>query len=499
MMTEFRLPELGENVESGDVVRVLVSEGDVISPDQPLLEIETDKATIEVPSSVGGTIKEINVKPGEKIHVGQLILTVEEDGRREPARAEPEAKAEEKVQPKLIQSQEAKEALEEVTEAEPEYEVSDDTAAEKPAEPEQEEEARIAARRKDEPAEDQRTEERPPGEREPAAPRARRGQVVGFGRPARAAAQPEVAPEVAPASPSVRRLARELGVDINQVPGSGPAGRISIEDVKNYARWVITSARTLMPAAAPATGALAPPLPDFTQWGEVERNPMSNIRRKTAEQMAYAWSTAPRVTQYDKADITALEQLRQQFGRRAEAAGGKLTVTAIILKVAAFALKVFPQFNASLDMANEEIIYKKYYHIGVAVDTDRGLLVPVIRDVDKKNIIELSVELTTMAEKARNKKLTLEEMQGGTFTITNLGGIGGTNFSPIVNAPEAAILGVARASLEPVFVDGQFEPRLMLPLSLSYDHRLIDGADAARFVRWVVEALQQPFLLALEG
>jgi pyruvate dehydrogenase E2 component (dihydrolipoamide acetyltransferase) len=215
--------------------------------------------------------------------------------------------------------------------------------------------------------------------------------------------------------------------------------------------------------------------------------------------MRNAWLTVPHVTQHDQADITALEQLRKQFAEPVEAAGGKLTVTAITLKVIAAALKVFPQFNASIDQARDEIVLKKYYHVGVAVDTDRGLLVPVIRDVDQKNIRELAVEMNQLAERARNKKLTLEEMQGGSFTITNLGGIGGTSFTPIVNAPEVAILGMSRASFQPVYNGSSFEPRLMLPLSLSYDHRLIDGADAARFLRWVARALEQPFLLALEG
>jgi pyruvate dehydrogenase E2 component (dihydrolipoamide acetyltransferase) len=243
-------------------------------------------------------------------------------------------------------------------------------------------------------------------------------------------------------------------------------------------------------------------LPDFTKWGAVERQPMSNIRRATAERMTQSWVTIPHVTQFDKADITDLEQLRQRYDvQRAQSAGGKLTITAIVLKVVAAALKRFPQFNASVDMATHEVIHKAYYHIGVAVDTDRGLLVPVIRHVDQKNILELSVELTQLAERARSRKTTLEEMQGGTFTITNLGGLGGTNFTPIINAPEVAILGLARSSMEPVYNDstGRFTPRLMLPLALSYDHRLIDGADGVRFLRWVVEVLQQPFLLALEG
>src|SRR5438876_782735 len=232
---------------------------------------------------------------------------------------------------------------------------------------------------------------------------------------------------------------------------------------------------------------------------KVERVSMRGIRRKTAEHLWEAWSTIPHVTQHDKADITELEQLRARFAPKAEEAGGKMTVTAIALKVCASALKVFPQFNASIDMSKEEIIYKQYIHIGVAVDTDRGLLVPVIPDVDKKNIVELATELTHLSKKARDKKLTPQEMEGGTFTITNLGGIGGTGFSPIVNHPEVAILGLSRSSMEPVWINGKFEPRLVLPLSLSYDHRLIDGADAARFLRWIAEAFEQPFLLSVQG
>jgi len=299
----------------------------------------------------------------------------------------------------------------------------------------------------------------------------------------------------AAASPSVRRLAREVGVDISEVAGSGAGGRISIEDIKNHAQRLLTDTSRYRVAAEP----LAVALPDFTRWGEVEREPMSSVRRATADHMAQAWSTIPHVTQHAKADITALEDLRKRYTVRTEAAGGKLTVTAIVLKVVATALKLFPQFNASLDMARQEIVYKRFYYIGVAVDTDRGLLVPVIRDVDQKSLVQLSVELTEVAEKARSKKITLAEMQGGTFTITNLGGIGGSHFSPIINAPEVAILGLARSGIEPQYIDGQFVPRLMLPLSLSYDHRLIDGADGARFIRWVVEALEQPFLLSLEG
>jgi pyruvate dehydrogenase E2 component (dihydrolipoamide acetyltransferase) len=296
-----------------------------------------------------------------------------------------------------------------------------------------------------------------------------------------------------PAAPSVRRLARELGVDIRRVTGSGPAGRISYEDVQSYVKNALASGGGAGRGAAGPAAAL----PDFTKWGDVERKPMSNIRRKTAEHLSHAWQAIPHVTQHDKADITALEALRKQYGPQAEKAGGKLTMTAIALKIVAGALQKFPQFNSSIDVARNEIVYKKSIHVGVAADTERGLLVPVIRDVDRKGVIQLAVELNAASEKARAGKLSLDDMQGAGFTITNLGGIGGTSFTPIVNWPEVAILGISRGAQEPVFVNGAFQPRLMLPLSLSYDHRVIDGADAARFVRWVAEAFEQPFVMAL--
>jgi pyruvate dehydrogenase E2 component (dihydrolipoamide acetyltransferase) len=300
-----------------------------------------------------------------------------------------------------------------------------------------------------------------------------------------------------PAAPHVRRLAREIGVHIHSVQGSGPGGRISEEDVKLHAKNALAAATAA--AQAPHAGFAEPELPDFSKWGKTERVSMRGVRRKTAEHLRRAWNTIPHVTQQDRSDITELEQLRARFAPRAEEAGGKMTVTAIALKVCASALKVFPQFNASIDMGKEEIIYKQYINIGVAVDTDRGLLVPVIRDVDKKNIVELAAEMTQLSKKARERKLTPAEMEGGTFTITNLGGIGGTGFSPIVNHPEVAILGLSRSRMEPEWVNNKFEPRLILPLSLSYDHRLIDGADAARFLRWIAEAFEQPFLLSVQG
>jgi pyruvate dehydrogenase E2 component (dihydrolipoamide acetyltransferase) len=323
---------------------------------------------------------------------------------------------------------------------------------------------------------------------------ARATNVVDISRGSRATAEQEAADAPpAPAAPSVRRMARELGVDIGEVPGAGPGGRISVDDVKAHAK------RQLAGGARSGGPAVTVPLPDFTRWGSVERQPMRAVRRKTAEHLSAAWATIPHVTQCDLTDITRLEELRKKYAKQAEAAGGNLTVTAIAVKIVAAALKVFPQFNASIDLAANEIIVKKYVNIGVAVDTDRGLLVPVIRDADQKNITQLSVELAQLSEKARTRKISLEEMQGGCFSISNLGGIGGTYFTPIVNAPEVAILGISRARMEPLYADGDFVPRLMLPLSLSYDHRVIDGADGIRFLRWVAEAFEQPFLLALQG
>jgi len=296
-------------------------------------------------------------------------------------------------------------------------------------------------------------------------------------------------------------MARELGVDINDVPGTGSGGRISADDVKTHVNRLVSGAQGS--GAAPAD-----PLPDFSRWGEIERQPMRGVRRKTAQHLAAAWASVPHVTQHELADITSLEELRKHYAKSVEAAGGNLTVTAILVKVIATALRKFPQVNASVDMAAEEIVYKKYVNIGIAVDTDHGLLVPVIRDADSKNVTQISIELTQLSEKARARKLTLEEMQGGCFSLSNLGGIGGTAFTPIVNAPEVAILGVSRARMQPVWRGGadpggsgtnDFVPRLMLPLSLSYDHRVVDGAEGLRFLRWIVDALEQPFLLALQG
>ncbi len=450
---EFKLPELGENISQGDLVRLMISPGTKVSEGQPVMELETDKAVVEVPSSVTGVVKDVKVKEGEKIKVGQVIFTLEGG-----AAAAAPARSRNAPVEHVSGQHGARLAFQAAIRAEGKTEEQ----ALPPDQPHQ-----VPAQ---------------------FSMPAQLGKVAGTEHR-----------QAIPAAPHVRRLARELGVDIYEVKGSGPGGRISEEDVKGYAKSLL-SAATSAAHATPRAGHFAQPqLPDFGKWGNIERVSMRGVRRKTAEHLAEAWNTVPHVTQHDRADITELEQLRARFAPKAEEAGGKMTVTAIALKVCAAALKVFPQFNASIDIEKEEIVYKQYISIGVAADTDRGLLVPVIRDVDKKNIVELAVELSQLSKKAREKKLAPADMEGGTFTITNLGGIGGIGFTPIVNYPEVAILGLSRSRIEPEWINGKFEPRLILPLSLSYDHRLIDGADAARFLRWIAEAFEQPFLLSVQG
>jgi pyruvate dehydrogenase E2 component (dihydrolipoamide acetyltransferase) len=319
------------------------------------------------------------------------------------------------------------------------------------------------------------------------------------------AAASQAAPAVAKttgkvlASPTVRRLARELGVDLKSVPTSDPQGRVTADDVRRFAEGGASPAASAPAVSAPATPSAS--LADFEQGtdshGPVAFEPMNAIRRKTAEHMTRCWTTIPHVTQFDKADITDVEILRKKHADKVSAQGGRLTAIAFVLKALSEALKRFPKFNASLDLESERIIFKQYQHIGVAVETPLGLLVPVLRDVDRKSVAEIAVELPAIAAKARDRKISLEELQGGTFTVTNLGGLGGTAFTPIINAPQVAILGMSRSAVEPVWQKDAFVPRTMLPLSLSYDHRIIDGADAARFLRWLAQALEQPWTMFL--
>lgn len=436
MTTTFTLPELGENIESGTVTAVLVKVGDTIEKDQAVLELETDKAVVEVPSPVGGTVSEMRAREGATLNVGDVILIIDDGAVVAVARTtEPE-------EPPAAQQTPEPKAVDEPT---PAPQISEPSPAP-----------------------------------EPVAPRA-----------------PSATGPHRAASPSVRRLAREIGVDVDDVSASNPSGRVSLADVKVHAR----TGRAAPTPASPISGAktASMPLPNFERWGEVERQKMTNVRMRTAERMAASWNAIPHVTQHDKADITDLDAFRKKYGKRAEAKGGKLTATAILVKVIGEALRQFPEFNSSIDTTNQEIILKKFYNVGVAVDTDRGLLVPVIKNVDQKSIVDIAAELSGLSERARIAKSTIDELQGGCITITNLGGIGGVGFTPIVNAPEVAILGVSRSAVEPVYRDGEFVPRTLLPLSLSYDHRVIDGADAARFTRFLCEALEQPLLLMLEG
>ena len=430
-LIEFRLPELGEGIESGQVIEVFVSPGDRVTLEQPLLEVETDKAAVEIPSPADGTIVDVCVSAGDTVEISQVLVRMNgDDEGREPPKDAPAAEEEEKP-----------------------------AAAQAPL-PEKEPEE---AKKRTTPPESAPTDDIPPS-----------GSLA------------------VAAAPSVRRLARELGVELSSVSGTGPRGRILEKDVKAHAKAIIRSA-----SSAPAVPE-EPELPDFSRWGETVTESFSTVRKLTAERLSQAWA-APHVTQFDKADATRLEDLRKLNRDKVAEAGGNLTVTAILVKALSRALSEFPKFNSSIHMGSRTIVYKKYINIGVAVDTERGLLVPVIRDVDKKDITQISVELTEISSAAREKKLSADRLQGGSFTITNLGGIGGTFFTPILNPPEVAILGVSRSSFEPVYVDGEFVPRFMLPLSLSYDHRIIDGAEAARFLRWLCEMLERSPESIFEG
>lgn len=485
MSVTFKLPELGENIESGTVAAVRVSVGDHVEKDETLLELETDKAVVDVPSPAAGKVIELNASEGDTLNVGDVIAVI--DDKNGDAAGDEEEKAE----------PESKEEPEE-SEAGAEDESADAEKGDEPEAPDETEDDGEESEDDDEETEDdsEKTEAKTEAEEEPEPAEEPEDESDDTAKAAAGGAAAASGKRVA-AAPSVRRLAREIGVDINKVRPGEDHGRITKDDVKRYQKRK-NSGGVSAPAATP--GAIPTvDLPNFENFGPVRREKMSTVRQKTGERMAIAWASVPHVTQNDKADVTKLEEFRKQYGPRAEKEGGKLTPTSILVKVLAAALKEFPEFNTSIDVANQEIVYKDYYHIGIAVDTPRGLIVPVIRDVDEKSIIDLSVEISELAERARNAKTKLDELQGACITVTNLGGIGGTSFTPIVNPPEVAILGVSRAQLEPVYVDDELEPRLMMPLSLSYDHRVIDGANAARFCRWLCEAVENPFLMLLEG
>jgi pyruvate dehydrogenase E2 component (dihydrolipoamide acetyltransferase) len=422
MSIEFKLQALKENVEIVEVNAIKVNVGDIVTKDQPLVEVQADKAALEVPSPAAGKITQILIKQGDQVKIGQLIFVIDPAGSGAAVASSSHPPVPQKTP----------------------------VAAPSPA---------------------------------PAAV------------PVATATATKAAPivlahddnKVIPAGPSTRRIARELGVDLGHVPGTGRHGRVSEDDVRSFVRGSGSNGSS--------GGSISvPPLPRFEDFGTVEKQPMSAIRRATARQMSLSWSIVPHVTQSDLSDITDFEAFR-----KSQTKGPKLTISAFAMKAVVVLLKEYPVFNSSIDVAGNQIIHKKFYNIGVAVDTENGLLVPVIRDVDKKSIAELAEELTSIAERARQRKLDSKDLTGGTFTITNLGGIGGTGFTPIVNYPEVAILGISRGRLEPVVHNGEIVPRLMMPLSLSYDHRVIDGAIAARFTRRLAEMLENPYQLLIHA
>jgi len=425
MTIEFKADNLGDGVKNGDVASISVAVGDTIEAGQVVMEIETDKAVLNLECPHAGKVTEIAVKRGQTITPGQLLLKLE--GVAAGASAE---------KPK--------------------------TAAAKPA----------------------------AAEASPAASR-NGGDKASIAKavPAKTLTLPSGRDLPLPAGPATRRLARELGLNLGSIPGTGSGGRITLEDV----------ARAAAGGGGGGRGLVEPPLPDFSQFGDTERQPYTKLQKTVATNLSLAWQVIPHVTQHDLADITETEAARKHFVETAPKGSPKVTMTALALKACVACLKEFPHFNASYDSAKAELVLKKYYHIGVAVDTPNGLVVPVIRNVDQKTVLQLAAELTEIAGKARDRKLQVSEMQGGTFTITNLGGIGGTAFTPIVNYPEVAILGMSRSQKQLQLQNGEVVERLMLPLSLSYDHRVVNGADAARFVGKLVNLLSDSFRMVIES
>ena len=426
---DVKLPKLGEGAESGVVVSIAVKEGDQVNKGQTILELENEKAVAAIPSSASGVVRKVNVKTGDRISVGQTLITLDGGSAESPAA---EAKGET-----------------------PKKSAGPKPARRPAAEPEYDDE-----------------EEFEDGEAEETA-----ADKAGF---------------AAPASPSIRKLARDIGLDLRKIQGSEAGGRIVLADIRNYIQKLQRmAARGRTAGTAPAPEAKPPAEQiDFSQWGPITKKPLSPIRLTISRRMLENKVSIPHVTQFDDADITALTDLRKKHAPAYERKGTRLTLTSFALKAVANTLKKFPIFNSSLDEVANELVFKEYVHIGLAVDTEQGLLVPVIRDVDKKDLLQLSKDVQELAEKARARKVSLEEMKGGTFTISNQGGIGGAHFTPIINKPEVAILGLGRGAQRAVVKDKKIEPRLMMPIALSYDHRVIDGGEAARFTVELVQAFE---------
>ncbi|ALP52460.1 branched-chain alpha-keto acid dehydrogenase subunit E2 [Candidatus Tenderia electrophaga] len=435
MSKEIKVPNIGDFSEV-EVIEVLVSPGDRIKPEDSLISVESDKAAMEIPAPEGGEVKEVKVKVGDKVSEGSLILLLE------PAN---DAAAE--TQPAAEQAQPSKE--------------------------------------------EEKAEEKPKPEAPAQPPPAPKKEAAAAPRQSPTAAINEESFSKAHATPAVRKFARELGVDLGQVDGSGRKGRITKDDVQGFVK------RALSQPAAGGLGVAPMPEIDFSQWGEVEAQPLSKINKLTGQFLHRNWVTIPHVTQFDEADITDMEKFRKEMAAEYKEKGIKITPLVFMMKAVVSALREFPRFNSSLDATGENLILKRYFNVGIAVDTPDGLVVPVVRDVDRKSLVDLAAELGEISAKARDKKLKPADMQGGSITISSLGGIGGTKFTPIVNAPEVAILGVSRAKMQPVWNGKEFEPRLMLPLSLSYDHRVIDGADGARFTTFLSRVLSDTRRLLL--
>ncbi|MAS72549.1 2-oxo acid dehydrogenase subunit E2 [Zunongwangia profunda] len=470
MAKEIKVPQIGDGVESATVSEVLVAEGDKIEKDQSVIAVESDKASVEVPSSAAGTIKEIKISEGDEVEVGQVIILLEESDDDETDEDNGEASEEEKEKENTSEeeNEEEDEDSEEKQSGKKKKKIKEENPEDNDEEPEEddadENQDDKKSSKKDEPEAGKTSEEK---ENKKSGKSSSGESSTGAG---------------IQASPGTRRLARELGVDLTEL-AEEISGRVSEKDVKEFAKK----------DSPKSTRSASISLPDFEKWGSVERKPLNNIRKATAKNVTASWQSVPHVFQFDEADITDIQQYLETNQDKAEKAGGKLTITALLTKIVASALVRFPKFNASIDMENEEMILKNYVNIGIAVATEKGLLVPVIKDADKKSIIEIATELTNIAEKARDGKLSKEDMEGANFSISNLGGIGGTNFTPIVPASQVAILGISRSAKKPVYVDDEFKPREILPLSLSYDHRLIDGADGAAFINWITQALEDPY------
>jgi pyruvate dehydrogenase E2 component (dihydrolipoamide acetyltransferase) len=420
---DVKLPNLGEGADTGTVVNVFVKEGDKIEKDQPLLELENEKAVATIPSTAAGVISKIHVKSGDKISVGARLVSVTDGGAPSGAPAAPAPRSEAKPAAK----QRAPQPVQETPEEEPQEENHE-------------------------------------------AVEQSNGSVA--------------------AAPSIRRLASELGIDLSKIRGSERGGRIVLADVRTYIQKLIRASQTPKTAAGAAAEKPAPEKIDFSKWGEISKKPMSSLRKIIARRMVENWNAIPHVTQFDEADLTTVLELRKKYVAAYEKQGARLTVTSFVLKAVIAALKKHPIFNSSLDEVAEEIVYKEYYHIGIAVDTDAGLIVPVLRDVDKKSLVQISKDLEELAKKARDRKISPDELKGGTFTISNQGGIGGAHFTPIVNKPEVAILGLGKGAMKPVVKKDKIEPRMMLPIGISYDHRVIDGGVAARFTVDLLESLE---------